>query len=569
MNSTANVDILLRRANKLIASGTPQLALQALMKVFNQYENNSAYLVSVARAHEHTGKPRQAVEYYYRATVVDPNNFHALTILGERLQDTASQPEGRALFERALLINPDYEEALILSIGGALRSADLNDRSHLIERLRHFISIEPQLFYLIKAAYWAPFLSIDDTLERQIWATIEKTIRKKIKIPPRHSPPRTRKRSKLRIGYASPNFGNHPIGHVTKSLYGTHDRELFEVYLYSSKKRPDDNSAYESIIRESCEKYIDISAMDANRVQTKIKEDEIDILVDLNGYMRDPKIIEVFAGRPAPVQVYWLGHGGGLGLSFYDYVIGDNAVTPPEEDDRYVESIARLPVTWCPTDTHEISDEGLSRGDFGLDERAFVFCAFCNPIKIDPEVFQTWMQILRSVPGSQLWLRRDANPTIEVNLKAFAEKQGIEKERLVFADRLPDKQYHLGRHRLADLYLDTFTVNAASMALDALWAGLPILTRPGLHFCSRISAGFLEVLGLSDMVCTTTQEYINRAVYFGTNPDAIKAVKDRLWASRESSYLFNIEHFTRQLENAYRIMFERHLSGMPPASFPS
>lgn len=569
MNNTANLDILLRRANKFISSGTPQLAYQALMKVFNQYENNSTYLVSLARASEHTGQLKKAVGYYYRALSIDPNNLQALFTLGERLQDTASQPEGRAFFERALLINPDCEEALILSIGGALRAADLTDRNQLIERLRHFIGVNPQLFYLIKAAYWAPFLNLDDDLERQIWSTIEKTIRKQIKIPPRHSPPRARTRSKIRIGYASPNFGNHPIGHVTKSLYGTHDRERFEVYLYSSQKRPSDNSEYETVIRQSCEKFIDISAMDAKRAQAKIREDEIDILVDLNGYMRETKIIEIFAGRPAPVQVYWLGHGGALGLSFYDYIIGDNTVTPVKDDDRYVESIARLPVTWCSTDRPEVSYEGLSRGDFGLAEGSFVFCAFCNPIKIDPEAFHAWMQILKSVPGSQLWLRRDFNPTVETNLKAFAEKQGVEKERLVFADRLPEKQHHLGRHRLADLYLDTFTVNAASMALDGLWAGLPILTRPGLHFCSRISTGFLEVLGLDDLVCGTTQEYIDRAVYFGTNPDAIKAVKDRLWASRESSNLFNIEHFTRQLENAYQTMFERHLSGMPPASFPS
>jgi protein O-GlcNAc transferase len=569
MNNPVDLDILLRRANKFILSGTPHLALQALMKVFHQYENNSNFLVSLARALEHTGQPKQAVGHYHRALAIDPNNLQALIILGERLQDTASQPEGRALFERALQINPDSEEALILSIGGALRSADLSDRTQLIERLRHFIDIKPQLFYLIKAAYWAPFLNVGDNFERQIWATIEKTIRKKTKMPNLFVPTRARKRSKLRIGYASPNFGNHPVGHVTKSLYGTHNREQFEVYLYSSNKRPDDNSEYKTIIRQSCEKYIDISEMDVKKAQVKIKEDEIDILVDLNGYMRDAKIIEIFAGRPAPVQVYWLGHAGALGLSFYDYVIGDNTVTPPAEDDRYIESIARLPITFHSTDKHKISDENLSRGDFGLEEEAFVFCAFCNPIKIDPEVFQAWMQILKAVPESQLWLRRDSNPTVEANLRVFAEKQGIEKERLVFADRMPDKSHHLGRHRLADLFLDTFTVNASSMAIDALWAGLPILTRPGMHFCSRNCTSFLKALGLDDMVCGTTQEFVNRAVYFGKNPDAIKVVKDRLWGNRESSYFFNIEHFTRQLENAYQIMFQRHLSGMPPASFPN
>jgi predicted O-linked N-acetylglucosamine transferase (SPINDLY family) len=569
MNEVVDVSALARKTNEFILSGAPHLAVETLKKVLPQYKNNSTFWVLMATALDHMGQPGQAVEGYNRALSIDPNDLQALVLLGRRLHSTKYQAESRALFERALLVNPDSPESLILSVAGALLMADLSDRGKLVERIRRFIRVRPMLFYLIKAAYWAPFLNLDLELEQQIWMTIDETIRQQMPIPDRPNPKRARARSKLRIGYASPNFGDHPVGHVTKSLYGAHDRERFEIYLYSTNPRAYDNSEYKTVIRNSCDKYTDITGLDVKTARAKIAEDEIDIMVDINGYMGATTIIEIFAGRPAPVQVYWLGHAGALGLPFYDYIIGDSTVTPPEEDNRYIESIARLPDTFHCTDKHEISDEHINRGDFGLDKKAFVFCAFCNPTKIDPEVFQAWMQILRAVPGSQLWLSQGNNPSVEANLRGFAESQGIEKNRLVFADRIPDKRRHLGRHRLADLFLDTFTVNASTMAIDALWAELPVLTRPGKHFCSRNCTSFLRAVGLDEMVCGTTEEYINRAVYFGTNPDAIKAVKDKLWENRESYPLFDIKRFTRHLETAYQTMWERSLSGKPPASFPN
>ena len=569
MNEVVDLNVLLQKTNEFISSGAPHLALEILNNAQPQYKNNSRFWVLMAMTLDRMGLPDQAVEGYNKALSIDPNNFQALVLLGQRLHGTHCQTESRALFERALLINPDSEEALILSVAGALFTADLSDRNRLIERVKRFIDLKPKLLYLIKAAYWVPFLDIDYDLERQIWATIEKTIMQQTKIPAWPIPARKRMRSKLRIGYTSPNFGDHAVGQVTRSLYGTHDRERFEIYLYSTNPRVGDNSECKSVIGQSCDKYIDISGMEITSAQAKITEDEIDILVDINGYMGATNIIEIFAGRPAPVQVYWLGHAGALGLPFYDYIIGDNTVTPPEEDNLYVESIARLPNTFHCTDKHEISYEHCHRSNFGLDEEAFVFCAFCNPAKIDPAVFLVWMQILKAVPRSQLWLSQGKNPAVEINLRRFAENQGIGKSRLVFSGRIQDKRRHLGRHRLADLFLDTFTVNASTMAIDALWAGLPVLTRPGRHFCSRNCTSFLKAVGLEDMVCGTTEEYISRAVYFGTNPDAITVVKNRLRENRESYPLFNIEDFTLHLENAYQTMWERSLSGKPPKSFPS
>lgn len=569
MNEGADLDSLSRQTNELITAGTPQLALDALKRSLPGHKNNPTFWGLAGMTHQRVGQLQQAVECYRRALSIDPKNLQALVSLGALLHLQGNPAEGRALFERALLVNPNSEESLILSTAGALLAADLRDRNVLVERVRRFIRLRPKLEYLIRAAYWAPFLDIDYDLERQIWATIEETLSKRVHAQSGNRPIRARERPKLRIGYVSPNFGDHPIGHVTKSLYRAHDRDRFQIHVYSQFSRPNDHSEYKRYIRESCDRYTDISGMDIATAQARIMDDEIDILVDLNGYMGTTGILEIFSGRPAPVQVYWLGHAGALGLSCYDYVIGDTTVTPAEEDRLYSEAIARLPHTFHPADRHAIADEYGSRGDYGLKENVVVFCAFCPSTKIDPEVFRAWMQILKAVPGSQLWLRKGRNPLVETNLSRAAEEHGSSKDRLVFDERIPDKRRHLGRHRLADLFLDTFTVNASTMAIDALWAGLPILTRPGRHFCSRNCSSFLKAVGLDDMICRTTQEYIERAVYFGTNPAALASVRNRLRENRDTHPLFDIEGFSRHLEDAYQTMWERWLSGKPPASFSS
>ena len=569
MSDLADITNLSKQVNQFLLSGAQQLALDVIDRAIPTYQHNSMFWVLRAKVLDRTGQREKAAESYEKSLSIDSSNLQALILLGGLWHGTDRQDRSRALFDKALSINPNSQEALILSIVGSLLMADLSNREALVDRLRHFVSINPDLFYLIKAAYWAPFLEIDDPEERQIWSAIANKIGQTTSTAVRSRTVKPQNQSKIRIGYASPNFGDHPIGHVTKSLYGTHDRSRFEVYLYSANPRIGDDSVYKSTIRRSCDNYVDISRMDVRSVQSRIEADRIDILVDLNGYMGTTKIIETFAGRPSPIQLYWLGHGGALGLPFYDYVIGDNTVTPPQDDHRYTESIARLPDTFHCTDRHEIGDELFKRSDFGLDDKLFVFCAFCNPIKLDPKVFAVWMQILKAVPESQLWISKGKNPSIQTNLQSCAEINGVDKERLVFADRLPDKRRHLARHRLADLFLDTFTVSASTMAIDSLWAGLPILSRPGRHFCSRNCASFLRAVGLEEMVCKTTQEYIDRAVFLATNPRAMRLMREKLMANRQSYPLFDIKRFTRHLEDAYQTMWERALSGKPAASFPS
>ena len=227
-----------------------------------------------------------------------------------------------------------------------------------------------------------------------------------------------------------------------------------------------------------------------------------------------------------------------------------------------------MPELYHPADTPAISDAPVHRCDFGLDENATVFCVFNNPQKINTEVFDAWMRILQRVPGSLLWLSnlRQSSGLVQ-NLQNEAQKRNVEPDRLIFAERLPDKSQHFARHRLADLFLDTFSYNASTTAIDALWAGLPIVTRPGKTFYSRICATLLTNVGLADMICRTTREYEERAIYLADDKVLLAELKERLLRNRETEPLFNIPRFVRHLEEAYKIIGHCFESDSQPRSF--
>ena len=233
-----------------------------------------------------------------------------------------------------------------------------------------------------------------------------------------------------------------------------------------------------------------------------------------------------------------------------------------------MENVIRLPDSYHCADTPPISASNQSRAVHGLSDDAFVFCAFNNPNKIDSEVFDVWMNILRRVPCSQIWMSSPGDgAALKSNLRAEAWQRGINPDRLVFAKRVPEKSMHFARHRLADLFLDTFVYNASTTAIDALWAGLPVITRPGSDFVSRICATHVTNVGLGDMICSSTQEFEDRAVFFANNATALAMVRDRLARSRLSAPLFDTPLFVRHLESAYREIWRRHLSDEGPESF--
>ena len=271
----------------------------------------------------------------------------------------------------------------------------------------------------------------------------------------------------------------------------------------------------------------------------------------------------IFSMRAAPVQASYLVYAGTTGAEYIDYLIADPTVIPPSSQKYFSEKIVYLPNSYQANDRkRRIADKMFTRAEVGLPEEAFVFCCFNNSYKITPEVFDCWMRILRQVDGSVLWLLED-NAKAASNLRQEAENRGVHPERLIFAKRMP-RPDHLARHRLADLFLDTLPYNAQATASDALWAGLPVLTRIGETFAGRVAASLLNAIGLTELIASTPQAYEALAIELATNAEKLAALKRKLANNRLTTPLFDTGLFTKHIEAAYTAMYERYQAGLAP-----
>ncbi|HRC72325.1 MAG TPA: tetratricopeptide repeat protein [Candidatus Competibacter sp.] len=373
--------------------------------------------------------------------------------------------------------------------------------------------------------------------------------------------PLLEKGSRLKVGYVSADFREHPTAHLIRNLFRCHDHDRFEIYVYSL--RGDDGSAYYRQIHDDCEHFVDLSKWDNGAAGRRIRADGIQILVDLMTYTNHARP-ELFALRPAPLQMGWLGFPGTSGADYLDYLLVDPVVLPPEQTRFCTEQPVWLPECYQVNDRwQDIAETGVRRVDQGLPETGFVFCCFNQIQKIEPFMFGLWMRVLRQVPGSVLWLYSESEE-VHDRLRANAVLHGIAGERLIFARRLP-KARHLERHRLADLFLDTRLYNAHTTASDALWAGLPVLTCPGAAFPARVAASLLQSVGLPELIAASLQDYEERAVSLAHHPANLQRFRETLWRNRLRAPLFDTERFARHLESAYRSIWERHAGGLSPA----
>ncbi len=368
-----------------------------------------------------------------------------------------------------------------------------------------------------------------------------------------------RQGGKIRIGYVSSEFRDHAATHLLVGVLEHHDRTRFEVHAYDNGS--DDGSDARKRILNAMDAHVDISQLTARQAVDLIDSEGIDILVNLNGYFNLGRL-DIFARRAAPVQVNYLGFPGTLGADYIDYIIADRIVIPEAERAFYCEKVAYLPGCYQPNDDHrQISDRPMTRAEFGLPDRGFVFCGFHKTLKIMPHVFDAWMRILREVDGSVLWLLDD--PAGRDNLWREANARGIGSERIIFARHAPLAE-HLARHRLADLFLDTLPCNAHTSASDALWAGLPVLTQTGSTFPGRVGGGLLRAVGLPQLITDTPERYQDLAIALARDPARLAAIRDELAAKRTAAPLFDTATYTRGLERAFEMMAERHRAGLPP-----
>lgn len=368
---------------------------------------------------------------------------------------------------------------------------------------------------------------------------------------------------RIRIGYVSSDFHNHPTSHLIAGMLEAHDRSRFMVHGFSTGPASDDE--YRRRVSQSFEVFIDAHKMSSAALIERIRASEIDVLLDLNGLAMGRRT-DIFAARPAPVQVNYLGYPGTMGAEYIDYIIADRHVIPEADKSAYTEKVVYLPHSYQVNDSRRsISESVPTRSEQGLPESGFVFCCFNNTAKLTPDIFDVWMRVLAAVDRSVLWLLcKDAS--VAENLRAEARRRSISADRLVFADRI-GADVHRARHKLADLFLDTLYYNAHTTASDALWAGLPVITYPGATFSSRVEASLLHAIGLPELIANSIEEYEKLAVKLATNPDQLQTIKFKLAQNRSSYPLFDTERYTRNIETAYTYMWQLHQKGKSPKSF--
>ena len=374
----------------------------------------------------------------------------------------------------------------------------------------------------------------------------------------------TYRHDRIRVAYLSADLHEHPVAYLMAGLFEHHDRSRFEVTALSLGAHQD--SQFRARLKASFDRFLDVHSNSNQEIADLIRRSEIDIVVDLNGFTQNGRP-EILSRRPAPVQVNYLGYAGTMGVERFDYIIADATVISADNFDFYSEKVVWLPDSFMANDAaRRIAERTPTRAELDLPETGTVFCCFNQMHKIDPAIFEVWMSLLRKVDDSVLWLRK-ADPTVTQNLSREAARHGVAPERLVFAPRVPLVADHLARHRQADLFLDTLPYNAHTTASDALWADLPVLTCLGSTFAGRVAASLLNAAGLPELITTSLDDYEALAFRLARDRSLLAAIKAKLARNRQTCLLFDTARFARHIEAAYVTMWERHVSGRPPASF--
>ncbi len=363
---------------------------------------------------------------------------------------------------------------------------------------------------------------------------------------------------RLRIGYISSDLRDHAIGYLMAELWEQHDPTRVEVFVYYCG--PASESPIQARARAAIEHWADIRGLSDDAAAALIAADGIDILVDVNGFTRDARTA-VFARRPAPVQINWLGYPGTMGTPYHHYIIADPWIIPPGAELYYSEEVLRLPC-YQANDRKRVISPAPNRLDAGLPEDAFVFCCFNASQKFTRPTMDRWLEILTRVPGSVLWLL-DSGEDMRRNLLQYLASQGVGAERLVFAPKLANAD-HLARYRLADLFLDTAPYGAHTTASDALWLGVPVLTLSGRSFASRVCGSLVRSAGTPELVCSDAREYVEHAVALAQNPAELRRHRETLARRRTDCDLFNMEQLADRLEALYAEVAQRHRAGTTP-----
>ncbi len=536
-----NVGMLNNYGNILTELGRPREALPVFERARQLAPNHAAIHHNLGQTFSALKAFAQAEPHFRRAIELKFSFAEAHENLGHSLMRMKRYREALSSFKDALALMGQTTPARTRVLGQALLAkmylCDDEDFDlmwgELVEGLRRGGSV------------YSPFpmlaLTDDPGLLREIH---ERYVKTQAFSEDTFVRPQVRRPGRIRLGYFSGDFHDHATMHLMAELFEHHDRARFELVAFSFG--PPSDGPWRRRAVAAFDSFLDVSAMTTTELVKKAREVELDIAIDLKGFTADHRA-EIFAQRVAPIQINFLGYPSTMGMSSMDYILADEVIIPAELRGFYREEVLNLPNSYQPNcRQRDISTEPMTRAEFGLPdeiEGRFVYASFNAHYKITPEMFRCWLDILREVDGSVLWMLVTDHDARE-NLRRRASLHGVDPSRVIFADSVPvDK--HLARLRFADLMLDTFPYNAHTTASDALRVGLPVLTRRGRSFPSRVAASLILTAGEgAGFVTDDIAQYRDIAVSEGRRPKGERVRAEGL----AESVLFDAARFALALE---------------------
>ena len=568
-------------------------AINCWKKIIKINNNNPQAYNNIGNILLETKNEKDAIEYYEKAIKVDEKFYIGYYNLGNAFQKLNFTEKSIKNFTLAIKFNNYYAEAYY-NRGNSYRN--LNKLELALEDYHSAYKINPNLQYLFgnilntkkDLCDWKnyemdlvflkknihhrkyiinPFssLSVFDSTEIQKKIATDYVNEKyeKNDIKTKNNFLLTKlTNNKIKIGYYSSDFKEHAVSYLLAGVLEKHNKKEFEIFGFSLA--PSKNDKMKERIIKCFDKFIDVSSKSDQEISELSKKFKIDIAIDLMGFTKSNRF-GIFLKRCAPIQINYLGYPGTLGSDSVDYIIGDKTIISKENAKYFTEKIIYLPDTYQANDSRkQISTKKFHRKDFNLPNDQFVFCCFNKKYKLDPNTFNLWINILKKVPNSVLWLL-DENNTSTKNIFNEAKIRGIKPDRIIFAKSMPMEE-HLARQKLADLFLDTFPYGAHTTCSDALWVGLPLITKKGESFASRVSSSLLKSIGMDELITTSNDEYEQLAIELANNKEKIKLIQKKLVKNIKNKPLFNTNLYTLNLEKAFKKVYENCLKNIPKSN---
>lgn len=535
-------------------------------------------LVNRGNTLKEMGRVNEAIQDYIRAVTIRPTMAEGHANLASAYKDSGLVEAAIKCYKQALLLRPDFPEAICNLLHTLQCVCDWEDRDskfvevETIVRRQIKMSVLPSVQPFHAIAYpFEPVLTLE--ISRK-YAEHCSLVASRFGVQSFTHPPCLPVKGeggsgRLRVGYVSSDFGNHPLSHLMGSVFGMHNKEHIEVFCYALSQN--DGSEWRQRIQAEVEHFIDVSALSSDVIARMISEAHIQVLINLNGYTKGARN-EIFAMKPAPIQVSYMGFPGTTGANYIDYLVTDEFVSPTRLSHIYSEKLVHMPHCYFVNDYKQKNQDVLDpvcqpkRSDYGLPEDKFLFACFNQLYKIHPGIFITWCNILKRAPNSALWLLRFPAAG-ESRLKAFAAAQGVRPDQIIFTD-VAAKSEHIRRSSLADMCLDTPLCNAHTTGTDVLWAGVPIITLPLEKMATRVAGSLCYATGFGEeMVVNSMQEYEDKAISLAQNPAKCQALTAKIKSVRMTSPLFDTVRWVRNLERAYFKMWNLYCTERHPQPF--